>query len=135
MLFRSIGMDIEIQTVEPATLKTECINGTQGLYLWRWNEDSKVDFVFRDLFYTGSGSNYSHYSDATADDLTDKVLTEKDPDKRLQYSHELQEYLVNAVPQVPLYIKDLVIAYNKDLQGTYLYGGGHHDWRFAYVAE
>lgn len=132
---KAIGIDIEIQTVEPATLKTECINGTQGLYLWRWNEDSKVDFVFRDLFYTGSGNNYSHYSDPKADELTDKVLTEKDPEQRLKYAQELQEYLVEAVPQVPLYIKDLIIAYNKDLTGTYLYGGGNHDWRFAYVAE
>lgn len=132
---KAIGIDIEIQTVEPATLKTECNKGTQGLYLWRWNEDNKVDFVYRDLFYTGSGSNYSHYSDPKADELTDKVLTEKDPEQRLKYSQELQEYLVNAVPQVPLYIKDLIIAYNKNLQGTYLYGGGNHDWRFAYVAE
>ncbi len=132
---KEIGLDVEIQTVEPATLKTECARGTQGMYLWRWNEDSKVDFVYRDLFYTGSGSNYSHYSDPKVDDLTDKVLTEKDPEKRLSYSKELQEYLVEDVPQVPLYIKNLVIAYNKNLKGTYLYGGGNHDWRFAYVEE
>ena len=130
-----IGMDIEIQTVEPATLKTECVNGSQGLYLWRWNEDSKVDFVYRDLYYTGSGSNYHHYSDPRADELTDLILTEKDQDKRLEYSKELQKYLVEAVPQVPLYIKNLIIAYNKNLQDTCLYGGGNHDWRFAYVTE
>lgn len=132
---KEIGMDIEIQIVEPATLKTECVNGTQGLYLWRWNEDSKVDFVYRDLFYTGSGNNYHHYSDSRADELTDLILTEKNQDKRLEYSKELQEYLVEASPQVPLYIKNLIIAYNQNLQGTYLYGGGNHDWRFAYVAE
>lgn len=132
---KDIGMNIEIQVVEPATLKTECVNGTQALYLWRWNEDSKVDFVYRDLFYTGSGNNYHHYSDSRADELTDLILTEKDQDKRLAYSKELQEYLVEASPQVPLYIKNLIISYNKNLQGTYLYGGGNHDWRFAYVAE
>lgn len=132
---KEIGLDIEIQTVEPATLKTECVNSTQGLYLWRWNEDSKVDFVFRDLFYTGSKSNYSHFSDPKADELTDLVLTEKDPQKRLEDSKQLQEYLVEQVPQVPLYIKDLLIAYNKNLKGTYLYGGGNHDWRFAYVEQ
>lgn len=132
---KEIGMDVDIQTVEPATLKTDGTSGNQGMYLWRWNEDSKVDFVFRDLFYTGSGSNYSHYSDARADELIDFVLTEKDPEKRLAYSHELQEHLVNDVPQVPLYIKNLVIAYNENLEGTYLYGGGNHDWRFAYVAK
>lgn len=132
---KAIGLDIEIQTVEPATLKTECVSGNQGLYLWRWNEDSKVDFVFRDLFCTGSKSNYSHYSDPKVDELTDTVLTEKDPEKRLAASEELQTYIVEAVPQVPLYIKNLIIAYNKNLEGTYLYGGGNHDWRFAYVAE
>lgn len=134
-MLKEIGLDIEIQVVEPATLKTECNKGTQGLFLWRWNEDSKVDFVYRDLYYTGSPSNYHHFSDPRADELTDLVLTEKDPEKRLQYSQELQTYLVEQCPQVPLYIKDLVIAYNKNLQGTYLYGGGNHDWRFAYVAQ
>ena len=32
-------------------------------------------------------------------------------------------------------IKNLVIAYNKDLQGQYFYGGGNHDWRHAYIAQ
>lgn len=130
-----IGIDVAIQTVDDATLKADCKSGTQELYLWRWNEDSKVDFVYRDLFYTGSGSNYQHYSDAHADELIDLVATEKDQDKRMQYGIELQEYLVEACPQVPLYIANLVIAYNKNLKGEYLYGGGNHDWSHAYIAE
>ena len=48
---------------------------------------------------------------------------------------ELQKYLVDQCPQVPLYIANLVIAYNKDLKGTYFYGGGNHDWRHAYIAK
>ena len=35
---------------------------------------------------------------------------------------------------MPLYVADLVIAYNKNLQGTYLFGGGNHNWSWAYVA-
>ncbi len=132
---KEIGIELEIQTVEDATLKETCINGTQDLYLWRWNEDSKVDFVYRDLFYTGSGSNYHHYSNPRADELTDLVATEKDGDKRMAYGIELQELLVEECPQVPLYIANLVIAYNNNLQGEYLFGGGNHDWRHAYIAE
>lgn len=130
-----IGINVTLSPMETATLKSTCIDGGQELFLWRWNEDSKVDFVYRDLFYTGSGSNYHHYSDPKADELVDIVATEKDQDKRLDAAVELQEYLVDACPQVPLYIANLVVAYNKNLQGQYFYGGGNHDWRHAYIAE
>lgn len=131
----AIGVNVTLEPMETATLRSACADGSQELFLWRWNEDSKVDFVYRDLFYTGSGSNYHHYSDTKADELVDLVATEKDQTKRLEYAQELQEYLVDACPQVPLYIANLVVAYNKDLQGRYFYGGGNHDWRHAYVAE
>ena len=132
---KEIGIDVTIETVEDATLKTMCKNGEQELYLWRWNEDSKVDFVYRDLFYTGSVSNYHHYSDPHADELIDIVNTEKDQDKRMEAGKELQTYLVDACPQVPLYIANLVIAYNKNLTGTQLFPGGNHDWSHAYIAK
>lgn len=131
----AIGVNVTLEPMETATLRSACADGSQELFLWRWNEDSKVDFVYRDLFYTGSGSNYHHYSDTKADELVDQVATEKDQTKRLEYAQELQEYLVDACPQVPLYIANLVVAYNKNLQGQYFYGGGNHDWRHAYVAE
>lgn len=130
-----IGVNVTLEPMETATLRSACADGSQELFLWRWNEDSKVDFVYRDLFYTGTGSNYHHYSDPKADELVDLVATEKDQTKRLEYAQELQEYLVDACPQVPLYIANLVVAYNKNLQGQYFYGGGNHDWRHAYIAE
>lgn len=132
---KEIGIEVELNKLEDATLKSECAEGKQELFLWRWNEDSKVDFVYRDLYYTDSSSNYHHYSDKKADELTDTVATEKDETKRLEAAQELQTYLVDACPQVPLYIADLVIAYNKNLQGQYLYGGGNHFWAHAYVTE
>lgn len=58
--------------------------------------------------------------------MIDIVATEKDQDKRLETAKELQTYLVDACPQVPLYIANLVVAYNKNLQGQYFYGGGNH---------
>ncbi len=130
-----IGVEVKLEPLEAATHRTNCAEGKHELFLWRWNEDSKVDFVYRDLFYTGSGANYHHYADPKADELIDLVATEKDQEKRMEYGIELQKYLVEACPQVPLYIANLVIAYNKNLKGDYFYGGGNHDWRHAYIAE
>lgn len=132
---KEIGIEVSLNPLEDATVKSECSEGNQELYIFRWNEDSKVDFVYRDLFYTDSPSNFHQYSDKKADELIDVVATEKDEAKRLAASEELQTYLVDACPQVPLYIANLVIAYNKNLKGQNLFGGGNHFWAHAYVAE
>ena len=64
-----------------------------------------------------------------------------DQDKRLQYSYDYQNYMAETVYQVPLYVPDLVIAYNKGLvvsdsyddAGVLFAGGGNHFWARAYV--
>ena len=132
---KAIGIDVSINTMEDATLKAACKNGEHELFLWRWNETIRPDCVYRDLFHTGSGSNYHHYSDAKADELTDMVLTDHDEKTRMEHGIELQTYLVNACPQVPLYIANLTIAYNKNLMGELLRGGGDHNWNHAYIAQ
>ncbi|MDD4011277.1 MAG: ABC transporter substrate-binding protein [Sphaerochaetaceae bacterium] len=132
---KEIGINVVIKSMDQATLKTECANGHQQLFLWRWNIGARVDETYRELFYTNFPTNYAQLKDAYVDQMADKVLTEKDPEKRLQYSHELQNYFVELVPQVPLYVPDLVIAYKKGLKGAYLTGGGAHDWSRAYIEQ
>lgn len=132
---KEIGIDVKIEVVEDVTLKEMCVKGDQALYLWRWNEDQKVDWVYGDLFRSDSPYNYQHYSNPEADDLIYKVRTEKDQDKRYKYGVDLQTLLVDDCAQVPLYISNLVIAYKNGLEGQYLFGGGNHDWSHAYIAE
>lgn len=132
---KAVGINVEIKTMEDATLKAECKAGKQDLFLWRWNETIRPDCVYRDLFYTGSGSNFHHYSDKDADVLVDKVLTDRDENQRVNDSIELQTYLVNACPQVPLYIANLVIAYNENLVMPFFRSGGDHEWFNAYVKK
>lgn len=132
---KEIGIDVSLNQMEDATLKSTCKEGEQELFLWRWNETIRPDCVYRDLFNTGSTSNYHHYADASADELTNQVLMEKDEGKRMEYSKELQTYLVDACPQVPLYIANLVIAYNKNLVMPFFRSGGDHEWFHAYIAE
>ena len=131
---QQIGITVNIQSFDQATLKTECQAGNQDMFLWRWNVITRLDETYRELYYTGYPTNYHHLADSYVDEMTDKILVEKDADVRMQESQELQQYMAEIVPQVPLYVPDLVIAYNKNLQGTYLFGGGNHVWSHAYVA-
>lgn len=140
---KEIGINVEIKSMDQATLKSECAAGHQQMFLWRWNIGPRVDETYRELFYTGFPTNYAQLSDPVVDDLADKVLTEMDQDKRLQYSYDYQNYMVETVYQVPLYVPDLVIAFNKGLvvstsyddPGVLLAGGGNHFWARAYVEE
>lgn len=130
---KEIGINVEIKSMDQATLKTECANGRQQMFLWRWNIGARVDETYRELFYTDFPTNYHQLKDSYVDMMADKVLTTKDPEDRLQASYELQNYFVELVPQVPLYVPDLVIAFTKNLKGAQLFGGGNHDWSNAWV--
>jgi len=132
---KEIGIQVEIKTLEDATLKSTCVEGQHDLFLWRWNETIRPDCVYRDLFNTGVASNYHHFSDAKVDELTDKVLMDREEAQRQADSKELQTYLVEASPQVPLYIANLVIAYHNDLKMPFFRGGGDHEWYNAYIAK
>ena len=129
----AIGVNVDIQQFDEATLKSECQSGNQQMFLWRWNVIDRLDEIYTELFSTDYPTNYHHYSDSYVDEMAVKVLTEKDKDTRLQLSQDLQTYLVEACPQVPLYVADLVIAYREGLTGQYLFGGGNHNWSWAYV--
>lgn len=131
---KAIGIDVTLEVVDSATLKQACVDGTQELFLWRWNEDQKNDWVYGDLFRSDSAYNYTHYVNPAADALILKVRTEKDQTQRMADGVALQEMLVDDTPEVPLYIANLVIAYNKNLQGDYFFGGGNHDWSHTYIA-
>jgi peptide/nickel transport system substrate-binding protein len=131
---KAIGIDVTIKVVDSATLKQACVDGTQDLFLWRWNEDQKDDWVYGDLYRSDSPYNYDHYVNPAADALILKVRTEKDQTQRMADGITLQKLLVDDSPTVPLYLANLVIAYNKNLQGDYFFGGGNHDWSHAYIA-
>ena len=129
----ALGITVNIEQFDEATLKDKCQNGEQQMFLWRWNVIDRLDEIYTELFSTDYATNYHQYSDPWVDEMCVKILTEKDRDTREQLSIEMQEYLVEACPQVPLYVADLVIAYRKGLTGTYLFGGGNHNWSWAYV--
>ena len=131
----AIGINVTIVPLDQATLKSECQAGKHQMFLWRWNVIDRLDEVYTELFHTGIGSNYHHFSDAHVDEMATEILTQKDAELRMQESIDLQKYLAEACPQVPLYVANLVLAYRNGLDGTYLFGGGNHYWAHAYIAQ
>jgi len=132
---KEIGINVEIVSLDQATLKAECQAGSHQIFLWRWNVIDRLSEIYEELFCTGYATNYHHFYDEAVDAMAYEVQTIKDPAEREAKSIELQKYLAEECPQVPLYVADLVIAYRNGLTGTYLFGGGNHVWTHAYVAK
>ena len=132
---KEIGITVNIVSLDQATLKSECQTGNQQLFLWRWNVIDRLSEIYSELFGTGYASNYHHYYNTEVDNMAYEILTVKDAAERTAKSVELQKYLAEECPQVPLYVADLVIAYRNGLSGTYFFGGGNHVWTHAYVAK
>ena len=128
-----IGLETSITTLSREDFQNACIEGKQGLFIWRWNEDIMTDLVYRPLYYTNSQDNYFHYSDELTDRLIDAIYREKDQNRRKEKAKSLQIRLVDSCIELPLYVKNVVIAYNNDLQNTYLYSGANHDWRYVFA--
>lgn len=130
-----LGIKVDIVALDQATLKAECQAGKHQMFLWRWNVIDRLDEIYTELFASGVASNYHHFADAHVDKMAIEILTQKDAELRMKESIDLQKYLAEACPQVPLYVADLIMAHRKGLSGTYLFGGGNHYWAHAYIAQ
>ena len=109
----AIGISVTLNPMETATLKAECVEGNQELFLWRWNEDSKVDFV--SVSYThldvykrqehpkeGSYTNYlfdkgvDKILKKVGEEATEIVIAAKNPDSD-ELKYEISDFLYHVM--------------------------------------
>ncbi len=77
-------------------------------------------------------SNRSRLSDPEVDALIDKALATVDPDENEAVISELSALLNDLCPQVPLYLRDNIRAYNSDLKGFNINAGGTTYYEYFY---
>ncbi len=111
-------------TLKPADLQTELANyraGKEGFGLWTWGADfpdinDRVAFLPERLVGKRAG-----WTDATATDtikkLRDQAEIESDPAKRVQTWDQIQSYLVENSPFVPLVQPGRTVAMRKNVNG------------------
>ncbi|MCI1722234.1 MAG: ABC transporter substrate-binding protein [Lachnospiraceae bacterium] len=143
---KEIGITVNIVETETATHKSiikEGVDSSTGntvdMFIWRWNEDMKLDYVYGDLYSWTSdddhgSANFYHLKDDKVNSLRWDILTSEDDATYQSKSVELQKYLDELQPEVVFCTEPFYIAYDSNLKGAYLFTGGNHDWSHAYVA-
>lgn len=130
-----IGVTVNINQMESAAQKALLNEGGHEAVIYSWTDADGSDFTLRSMFYTGSGSNRSLFSDSWVDEMIDKALVETDSDTRAEMYKELQQYIVDACPIVPICTSITSIGANAKVQGVVWMNSNKHDFRNVYVEE
>ena len=126
-----IGVNVEI--VGNASASSDISAGNYGFFAYGYAY--KTDFSYNQAHFTTAnigGSNGCHFSDPYVDEAFANADQETDSAKRAAIYKELTAYLTDASPIVPLFHKQNITAYDKNLTITNMADVNHqfviYDW-------
>ncbi len=127
---KSVGIDIDIRSYDWGTFYGDIKAGNFQIYSLSW-VGLKMPDIFRYVFHSTAvppnGANRGRLHDKRVDKLIE--IAEVEPSLKLQaaYYRELQEYLIDVLPYVPLWYEDNVLAVRKEIKNYTLSADGNFD--------
>lgn len=120
-MLADVGIAMNVNTYDWTAMNDALNKGdVVDLYILGWaNRSGDPDYSFYPLFYSANAGNTNNcnLNDAKADQMIENARTEMDSKKRLEEYKELQQYLKEICPWVPLYYNETLVGRRADLQG------------------
>ena len=127
---KSVGIDIDIRSYDWGTFYGDIKSGNFQMYSLSW-VGLKMPDIFRYVFHSTSvppnGANRGRLHDEYVDKLIEIAEVEPSLQQQAVYYSELQEYLLDVLPYVPLWYEDNVLAMRKDIKNYTLSADGNFD--------
>ena len=127
---KSVGIQVDIRSYDWGTLYGDIKDGRFQMYSLAW-VGLKMPDIFRYAFHSESippnGANRGRFDDARVDSIIEIAELEPSIEKQAGYYRELQKVLFDALPYVPLWYEDNILAIRKDVQGYLLSTDGNFD--------
>jgi len=141
-----IGIDIQIEELETAALKGKLNDASLNyeLALYQFTDDLGTDYTLRNQFGStkqadGSlkknGSNRANMKDQKFNDMIDAALVETDRAKREKMYNDVEAYLDEIVPIVPICTSYINIGTKKGVAGAVWMPDAKHDYRYICMPE
>jgi peptide/nickel transport system substrate-binding protein len=125
-----VGIAVDLRSYDWGTFYGDIKTGRFQMYSLSW-VGIKMPDIFRYAFYSKSvppaGANRGHYASAVADHLIDAAQTVTEPAREAAYYRQLQLYLWQQLPYVPLWYEDYVFVARRAIQGYTLARDGNYD--------
>ena len=91
----------------------------------------KIPDIFRYAFHSTSlppnGANRGRFKDATADAMIEAAESKQDLNEQARLYQDLQVYLHEQLPYIPLWYEDNILVTAKDISGYTLASDGNYD--------
>jgi len=127
-----VGVDLELQSMELATLASEIAGGNFQLYTLRWigvnNDPEFYEFAFSSKRIPPMGSNRGHYHNPEVDALLDQARVESDREKRRTLFGKVQKIIAEDLPYVSLWFMDNVSVHRKRISDVQISPSGDYDF-------
>jgi len=127
---RQVGIEIDLRSYDWGTFYGDIKSGNFQIYSLSW-VGLKVTDIFRYIFHSSSlppdGANRGHYRDAAVDALIEKADAATAAEEQAALYRELQRYLHEQLPFIPLWYEDNILARRADITGYTLYPDGNYD--------
>ena len=141
-----IGINIVLEEMETAARKGKLNDASLDyeLALYQFTDDLGTDYTLRnqhgstvqaDGTLKKNGSNRCNMKDATFNAMLDEALVETDSAKREQDYHEIENYLDEICPLVPICTSYINIGAKKGIVGAIWKPDAKHDFRYIALAD
>ncbi len=135
-LKENLGVDVTLESMDLATYLDVTATGEYDAAIGGYTSSSLLAYV-QGVYHSSSinGSNKTRTNDPTIDGLIDKLQATLDPEENVKVVTELSKAINEQCPQVPLFLRNNLRAYNSKIQGFNLNAGGNTHYERFYWAE
>lgn len=137
--WRKVGVDLELRSMEQATLSSDIERGDFQLYTLRWvganNDPGFFEFAFSSKRFPPMGGNRGHYRNPEADALLDQARVEGNPQKQRALFSKVQKIIAQDLPYQSLLFMDNVSVHRKRISDVEISPTGDYDFLTNVVAQ
>ena len=140
-----VGIGLDLIKMETAALKGTLNDASldYDLCLYQWTDADGTDFTVRNMYgsveqngqLVKNGSNRGNVKDATLNKMIDDALVEGDADVREQMYFDIELYLYDLSPIVPVSTSMINIGVKNGLTGVKWIGTAKHDYRYIALPQ
>jgi ABC-type transport system substrate-binding protein len=137
--WRRVGVDLELRSMEPATLGSDIARGDFELYTLRWigvnNDPGFFEFAFSSKRFPPMGGNRGHYRNPQVDALLGQARVETDQEKRRALFGKVQKIIAQDLPYQSLWFMDNVSVHRRRISDMQISPTGDYDFLTNIVAQ
>jgi len=130
--WRKVGVDLQVRSLEFATLSSDIVRGTFQIFTLRWiganNDPDIFEYVFHSQKLPPNGANRGHYRNPQLDALLDRARVEMDREKRRAILADAQKIIAEDLPYLTLWYLDNVCVHRARVSNVQLTPAGDYDF-------